>query len=103
MTSARAVDESTIKAMWEFMRRMSETERKSVSRAELEERPELWGGRNLRIMLHALYVISMVCLLRYDEALHILWRDVEFQKLPDGKFKLTLKLPFRKTHQNGGM
>lgn len=47
----------------------------------------------------------MLCLLRYDEALRIMWTDVRLEKYGNnGEFRrLRLMLPFRKTHQNGGM
>ena len=53
-------------------------------------------------MLQLLYVISMLCLLRYDEALRIMWSDIKLEKR-NGKHILVLSLPFRKTHQYGGM
>ncbi len=56
----------------------------------------------MRIMLHALYLISMLCLLRYDEALHIMWSDIFTQQREGNKYRIELRLPFRKTHPTGG-
>jgi hypothetical protein len=77
-------------------------------------------------MLYLLYLVSFLCLLRFDEALRITWPDVTFQvkdpmlkdhwidttpdllPQPEGgsnatNFRVRLMLPFRKTHQHGGM
>ena len=66
-----------------------------------ERHEKYWGGYKTRVMLHALYTVSMLCLLRYDEALRIMWSDIEFIEV-DGQWAMTLRLPFRKTHQTGG-
>jgi hypothetical protein len=50
-------------------------------------------------MLHAIYCISFLCLLRSDEALHIQVHEL----VPEwDKKRLRLTLPFRKTDQYGG-
>lgn len=53
-------------------------------------------------MLQLLYIMSMLCLLRYDEALRIQWSDIEFQEMDDGTTRVKIELDVRKTHQNGG-
>jgi hypothetical protein len=53
-------------------------------------------------MLHALYTISFLCLLRYDEALHIQVHDIVPEIMENGRTRLKLTLPFRKTDQYGG-
>ncbi|KAF7329073.1 DNA breaking-rejoining enzyme [Mycena kentingensis (nom. inval.)] len=58
-----------------------------------------WGGGGLRLLMHAVYTISFLCLLRVDEALHISVHDIEFNK--DDLDHFTLTLPFRKTDQHG--
>lgn len=63
---------------------------------------EQWAGKDLRTMLHALYTVAFHCLLRFDEALRIEWHWIEYQQYGDGKIRLRVKLPFRKTHQTGG-
>ena len=60
-----------------------------------------WGGYCTRMMLHCLYTISMLCLLRYDEALNIRWEDITFGYDANGIQFIQLNLLFRKTHQNG--
>ena len=60
-----------------------------------------WAGYCVRAMLHFLYIISMLCLLRYDEALNIRWDDITTGRDEHGVYFLRLNLPFRKTHQNG--
>lgn len=54
----------------------------------------------LRTMLQCIYILSFLCLLRSDEALHIRWEHLDLYDKATGKMKLTL--PFRKTHQYGG-
>jgi hypothetical protein len=60
--------------------------------------PNEWGGGRSRLMLHTVYVISFLCLLRFDEALKIQLQDIRW--LDESSFELTL--PFRKTSQYGG-
>lgn len=54
-------------------------------------------------MLQFLYVLSFWCLLRYDEALNIDFNQIEMEVGGDGVVYLKISLPFRKTHQYGGM
>ena len=60
-----------------------------------------WGGGKLRMMLQCIYTIAFLCLLRFDEVLRIQLKDIEVVDKEKGHIKLTL--PFRKTHQYGGM
>ncbi|PIL25798.1 hypothetical protein GSI_11548 [Ganoderma sinense ZZ0214-1] len=46
VTSARAVDERTLKMLWVFNEGIEDTGRTPVSRKELEQDPARWGGRN---------------------------------------------------------
>jgi integrase len=95
-----------------------------TSRKRKAENPSEWAGFSLRMMLYLLYLLSMLCLLRYDEALRITWADVTFQvqdllienhwldvtpelftkqvNYRPAHFRVKLELPFRKTHQYGG-
>ena len=59
-----------------------------------------WGGPVQRTMMQAIYTISFLCLLRFDEVLKIQHHHIEVIDSKEGHIKLTL--PFRKTHQNGG-
>ncbi|KAI0761063.1 hypothetical protein BD413DRAFT_607291 [Trametes elegans] len=103
VTSARAIDESTMKKLWEFNTNFKKHKELEVaSRKRKLENPELWAGYKVRLMLQTLYIVSMLCLLRYDEALRIMWSDIEFLTL-DGQCVVKLSLPFRKTCQTGGI
>jgi len=99
------MDEPTMKKLYEFnMAFDKDKEYTSTTRKRKHEHPECWAGFGLRLMLMLLYTISMLCLLRYDEALRITWADVHLEYLAKGRlpFCVRLDLPFRKTHQHGG-
>ncbi|KAL6305560.1 hypothetical protein BKA93DRAFT_749085 [Sparassis latifolia] len=66
-----------------------------------QSRPEGWAGKSVRVMLQLLYMMAMLCLLCFDEALRISWGDVHFKRLENGLTRVCLELPFCKTHQNG--
>ena len=53
-------------------------------------------------MLQTLYIIALLCLLRFDEALSLTWDNVHFEDWEDGKFRVRIELLVRKTHQYGG-
>jgi hypothetical protein len=91
-----------MKRLWEYNMTFPKDEYGPTSRKRKFEHPEDWGGSVIRIMLQLLFLVSMLCLLRYDEALHIMWGDVHFETLMNGVQRVRLDLPFRKTHQNGG-
>ncbi|KAG2368461.1 hypothetical protein BDR07DRAFT_1448301 [Suillus spraguei] len=124
VTSARAMDEPTLKELWVFNCAAERNEDVRISRKRKAEHPEDWGGFLIRMMLYLLYLVSFLCLLRFDEALRITWHDVSFQvKDPllkghwidatrkifnqgifkGSDFRVRLMLPFRKTHQHGGI
>jgi len=56
-----------------------------------------WGGPMVRRLAQAIYTIAFLCLLQIDEALKIQIEHINFDD-----DKITLTLPFRKTHQFGG-
>jgi len=58
----------------------------------------LWGGPFHRQLVQAVYPISFLCLLRIDEVLKICREHIRLEE----NGKVTLTLPFRKTHQFGG-
>jgi hypothetical protein len=60
-----------------------------------------WAGARQRRMLQCIYSIAFLCLLRFDEVLRIQLKDIEVVDKLKGQIKLTL--PFRKTHQYGGI
>ncbi|KAG1858745.1 hypothetical protein DFJ58DRAFT_726529 [Suillus subalutaceus] len=122
---ARAMDEATMKHLWDFLWATPRKEYGPTSRKRKAENPAEWAGFVIRSMLLLLYLVSMICLLRYDEALWITWADITFQVkdnsvkgnwldastelLLQGEgfrpadFHVRLELPFRKTHQYGGI
>ncbi len=61
------------------------------------------AGRSLRCMLNFIYILAFLCLLRFDEVLRIQWHWVLLERLNDGSMRLKISLPYRKTHQTGGM
>ncbi|KAG1747416.1 hypothetical protein EDB19DRAFT_1894019 [Suillus lakei] len=90
--------------LWEFAWSTDRKEFGPISRKRKAENPSEWAGFLLREMLYLLYLLSMLCLLRYDEALRITWADVTFQvSYQSAQFRVKLELPFRKTHQYGGI
>lgn len=102
VTSARAIDHHTMKLLWEHnLSFPRDTETRPQKRKNLGEHEQGWAGYQTRQMLQLLYTVSMLCLLRYDEALRIMWSDVDFIMLK-GQPVVKLNLPFRKTHQTGG-
>ena len=102
VTSARAVDEGTLKALYEFNINIPDVEFGPSSRKRKAEHPESWGGAPIRTMLGFLYILSFLCLLRYEEALTLRWHWLKLEVV-DGRRRLKVSLPCRKTHQTGGM
>ncbi|KAJ3479259.1 hypothetical protein NLI96_g9183 [Meripilus lineatus] len=103
-TSARAIDEATMKLLFDYLRAfpiMNALE--SVPRKRKADEPELWSGHRIRAMLHLLFVVSLLCLLRSDEGLRIMWSNVTFETTSKGKRRIKLMLPFRKNRQDGGV
>lgn len=102
VTSARAIDEPTMKTIYNYNITFTKDVGGLGVRKRKREDPTLWAGQNIRTMLNFLYVVSFLCLLRYDEALRIRWDDISYGEDEHGELFTELKLPFRKTHQNGG-
>lgn len=100
-TSARAMDQEILKKLYEYNSRYPVEGLSPLSKKRKAEHPEDWGGYKVRAMLEVLYIISFLCLLRYDEALRIRWGDIHFDKDENGIARIRLDLFFRKTHQNG--
>lgn len=104
VTSARAIDEETIHKLYDF--NMSFHDSSSSRKADMDE-IEQWGGREVRLQLQTLYLLSFLCLLRFDEALRIEWSWIRMTKIqnPSGKWihQIEIQLPFRKTNQTGGV
>ncbi|KAJ7718039.1 hypothetical protein B0H14DRAFT_3011561 [Mycena olivaceomarginata] len=105
VTSVRAMGEPTIKKLWTYNTGFpveSSTSYGSTSKKRKQEHPEDWASHSIRMMLQLLYIVSMLCLLWYDEALQITWQDVTFD-METGVLRIRLDLPFCETHQNGGI
>ncbi|TRM68005.1 DNA breaking-rejoining enzyme, partial [Schizophyllum amplum] len=69
-----------------------------ASRAITLVRAIPWEIENLRPrLLQCAYTLSLICLLRIEEVLQIRMQDLEWSK----NGSVTLRLPFRKTHQTG--
>jgi len=73
VTSAWAMDEPTMKKLYKYnMSFDKDEEHTSTSRKRKQEHPECWAGFGLRLDAHVFYIrSSMLCLLRYDEALRM--------------------------------
>jgi hypothetical protein len=116
-----------MKHLWEFACQTEMKEYGPLTQKQKADNPSEWAGFTICMMLYLLYLVSMTCLLRYDEALRITWADVVFQvkdpqiqnhwidatpelflnisksRFKAEDFRICLNLPFRKTHQYGGM
>jgi hypothetical protein len=101
VTSARAINEDTLKALYEFNLSIPDVEFGPNPRKRKAEHPESWGGSAIRTMLGFAYILSFLCLLRYDEALTLRWHWMKLETV-DGQHRLKVSLPCRKTHQLGG-
>ncbi|KAK7062101.1 hypothetical protein R3P38DRAFT_3303144 [Favolaschia claudopus] len=100
-TSARAITQETLLELYMFNNQpeiAKVKEYKAGSRKSIKESHE-WGGGRARRLLTLAYVLSFLCLLRFDEVLKIQMHDIEW--VSDTCIKLTL--PFRKTSQFGGI
>ncbi|OQN95067.1 hypothetical protein B0A48_18799, partial [Cryoendolithus antarcticus] len=63
-----------------------------------ENGQRLWAGREERVAMQAAYAIAFLCLLRHSEVLQIEWDHVVAEP---NEGRVTITLPFRKTHQEG--
>ena len=101
VTSAHAINEDTLKALYEFNLSIPNVEFGPNPRKRKAEHPESWGGSAIRTMLGFAYILSFLCLLRYDEALTLHWHWMKLETV-DGQCRLKVSLPCQKTHQLGG-
>uniref|UniRef100_A0A0W0EVT3 Uncharacterized protein n=1 Tax=Moniliophthora roreri TaxID=221103 RepID=A0A0W0EVT3_MONRR len=98
-TSAQAITADMIGKMFDFGRKPENSELKAQTQTHKNdnEDPHKWAGLHFCRLLHFIYTISFVCLLRIDEALQIRFKDVEI--IDDHTIKLML--PFHKMNQTG--
>jgi hypothetical protein len=94
------MDEDTLRHLHDFNIAFEEDDGPN-SQKRKQERPENWAGHSIRVMLLLIYIISFLCLLRFDEVLNIKWSWINLE-VYKGRNRLKLSLPFRKTHQFGG-
>ncbi|KAG1723372.1 uncharacterized protein EDB91DRAFT_1162558 [Suillus paluster] len=73
-------------------------ERKPAGGSRTSDSLDNWGGGRVRRLLHAAYTVAFLCMLRFDEVLKIQVHDLRV-----ANNQVVLYLPFRKTHQNGGL
>ncbi|KAJ7799310.1 DNA breaking-rejoining enzyme [Mycena olivaceomarginata] len=100
-TSARAITQETLFKLYHFNHRpeVSEIKEYAAGSRKTSKLPTDWGGGRARRLLILAYVLSFLCLLRFDEVLKIQMHDIEW--ISDTCIKLTL--PFRKTNQFGAL
>ena len=60
-----------------------------------------WGSGRVRAMLQCIYLLSFLCLLRFDEVLQIQLHHITVEN--EAAATVSLNLVFRKTKQEGGM
>ncbi|KIK77444.1 hypothetical protein PAXRUDRAFT_36788 [Paxillus rubicundulus Ve08.2h10] len=79
VTSAQAMDEVTMKQLFDFASMTKSKEYGPTLQKCKAENPAEWAGLQVQMMLYLLYLVLMLCLLHFDEALQITWADVVFQ------------------------
>ncbi|KAK7037921.1 hypothetical protein R3P38DRAFT_3311188 [Favolaschia claudopus] len=100
-TSARAITQETLLELYKFNNKpeVAMVKEYTPGSRKATKEPHEWGGARARRLLTLAYVLSFLCLLRFDEVLKIQMHDIEW--VSDTCIKLTL--PFRKTSQFGGI
>ncbi|KAG1873454.1 hypothetical protein C8R48DRAFT_455825 [Suillus tomentosus] len=103
VTSARAMDEQTMRELYEYNINFIDEDFGPTSNKRKIEAPQSWAGSTVRLMLQLMFVTAMLLLLRFEEVLRITWSDVQFEYYQPRRRRIRLMLPFRKTHQYGGI
>ncbi|KAK7043113.1 hypothetical protein VNI00_008467 [Paramarasmius palmivorus] len=102
--SSRAVTAKMIKEMYNASREDGNFDINIIKAKTKKEKASStkWCGGRMRRLLHFVYVISFLCLLRIDETLQIRAEDITLhEKYDEHGDMLEIWLLFRKTHQNG--
>ncbi|KAF5390404.1 hypothetical protein D9757_002482 [Collybiopsis confluens] len=102
--SARAVTSALLSKLYHFNCQPQFQEPKMPERSKqgAPRVPTDWAGPRARALINLGYALAFCGLLRVDELMHIQCQDIELQKDPNTqKYKITLRLPFRKTAQFG--
>ncbi|KAG1871447.1 hypothetical protein F4604DRAFT_2014217 [Suillus subluteus] len=103
VTSARAMDEQTMKELYEYNVNFANEDFGPTLNKRKAEAPQNWAGSSVRLMLQLMFVTAMLLLLRFEEVLRITWSDVRFEYYQPRRRRIRLMLPFCKTHQYGGI
>lgn len=90
-----------MRQLYDFNEQVPRSEYAPNSSKNKNEHPEEWAGYTVRLSLTLAYIISFLCLLRYDEMLGIKWTDVFFEDHPTKGPRIRLEMACRKTHQLG--
>lgn len=72
-------DEATMKQLWDFAWATQRKEYGQMSCKRKVENPAKWAGFVIHMMLRLLYLVSIIYLLRYHEALRITWANITFK------------------------
>lgn len=97
--SARSIDSRVLLKLYEYNEQHKICDQ--LVRLGIDEHGNrIWAGARQRMMMSVAYVLSFLCLLRFDEVLRIQAHHIELIDEREGKIKLMLQ--FRKTHQEGG-
>ena len=96
--SARTITENLLRRLY-IKNETFEVSNKLQMLEKDDEGLRLWAGARQRRMMSCMYAIAFLCLLRVDELLHIMHHYLEMNDEETGK--ISLKLRFRKTNQNG--
>lgn len=102
VTSARAMDEQTMKELYEYNVNFTNEDFGPTSNKWKAKAPQSWAGSTVRLMLQLMFITAMLLLLRFEEVLRITWSDVRFEYYQPRRRRIRLMLPFHKTHQYGG-
>ncbi|KAM5541490.1 hypothetical protein V8D89_004680 [Ganoderma adspersum] len=104
ITSARAVDSDVMKKLWvQNVNYPREPGLQSVPQKTVAGELRHWAGHKVRQMLQLLYIVSFLCLLRYDEVLNLSWSDIKLEKADGDILIVIVQLNCRKTNQTGGV
>ena len=63
------MDMAIMKKLFDFANSVKPKEYGPMLQKHKAENPSEWAGQWIRMMLYLLYIVSMLCLLRFDKAL----------------------------------
>ena len=96
----RSIDARTLRKLYDFNDTIKPNSLTDLTSTKKDsDGYRIWGGRNQRIMMQAMYGIAFLCLLRFDEVLRIQHHHIKVLNKEESKIEITLN--FRKTHQLG--